>query len=285
MPVVAPLTSSPRLLLNPSPHTTLLPPAGVAAAACGFWYKDAILQKFSKTFTTHNPLARRTVVACSSKGTSFPHLSATSQFSSGNQGGLLHRIPLLARPRKSIMPLQASNDNPFGYRIPKMTEKPEWWWRIFACIPYLLALQMSETASYVQPLLDRHEFLEDLLYYIPGAVRRLPWWFHILHFYLAYFGVVQNKKWPHYLRFHVAMGFLLEQALQVVVLSSNFMPLIHFQGTCGLYYWAAVGFLYIFIMLECVRCALAGKYVKIPLISDSAFIHSLFKIGGYQRPF
>ena len=111
------------------------------------------------------------------------------------------------------MPLQASKDNPFGYRNPKMTEKPEWWWTIIVCIPYLLALQMFETASYVKTLLDQHGFLEDLLYYIPGAVRRFPWWFHILHFYLAYFGVVQNKKWPHYLKFHVAMSFLLEQAL------------------------------------------------------------------------
>jgi len=91
-----------------------------------------------------------------------------------------------------------------------MTEKPEWWWRIIVCIPSLLALQMFETTSYVQTLLDQHGFLEDLLYYILGVVRSLPWWFYILHFYLAYFGVVQNKKWPHYLRFHVAMSFLLE---------------------------------------------------------------------------
>ena len=38
MPAVAPLTSSPRLLVKPSPQTNLLPPAGIAAAACGFWY-------------------------------------------------------------------------------------------------------------------------------------------------------------------------------------------------------------------------------------------------------
>jgi hypothetical protein len=37
-------------------------------------------------------------------------------------------------------------------------------------------------------------------------------------------------------------------------------------------------------VLECVRCALAGTYVKLPLISDSAFIHSLFRVRGYHRP-
>ncbi|XP_050254498.1 uncharacterized protein LOC126700401 [Quercus robur] len=103
----------------------------VSTIVSSSWYKDAILQKFTNTFTTHKSLARHTVVGCGSKGNSFPHLSVTSSpFSSGNQGGLLHRIPLLPRPRKSIMPLQVSKDNPFGYRNPKMTEKPEWWWTI-----------------------------------------------------------------------------------------------------------------------------------------------------------
>jgi hypothetical protein len=69
-----------------------------------------------------------------------------------------------------------------------------------------------------------------------------------------------------------------------VVQSSNLMPLIHFQGSFGLYYWAAVAFIYILMVLECVRCALAGTYVKLPLISDSAFIHSLFRVRGYHRP-
>ncbi|KAE8075865.1 hypothetical protein FH972_014548 [Carpinus fangiana] len=166
---------------------------------------------------------------------------------------------MLPRQRKSLMPVQASADNPFSVRIPTIDEKPVWWWRILACLPYLLALQMSETAYYVQPFLERYEFLESLFYYIPGAVHRLPWWFQFAHFYVAYLGVVQSDKWPHYLRFHVAMGFLLESALLVVVQSSNLMPLIHFQGTFGLYYWAAVGFMYILMVLECVRCALAGR--------------------------
>ena len=191
---------------------------------------------------------------------------------------------MLPRQSKSLMPVQASADNPFSVRIPTIDEKPVWWWRILACLPYLLALQMSETAYYVQPFLERYEFLEGLFYYIPGAVHRLPWWFQFAHFYVAYLGVVQSDKWPHYLRFHVAMGFLLESALLVVVQSSNLMPLIHFQGTFGLYYWAAVGFMYILMVLECVRCALAGRYVKLPLISDSAFIHSLFRVRGYHRP-
>ncbi|KAG6722479.1 hypothetical protein I3842_03G162800 [Carya illinoinensis] len=279
----APPASSSRLLFNP-PRRPLLPPAGLSASL-RFRYKDTIPLRFSKTCRVHEPLASRTVVACRSKGMSFIHSAASSKLLGGEQIGLSPAIPVLPRQRKALTPVRASKNNPFSYRLPIMNEKPEWWYRILACVPYLLALQMSDTAFYVLPFLERYEVLESLYYYIPGAVRRLPWWFNFAHFYLAYLGVVRNNKWPHYLRFHVAMGFLLESALMVVVNSSNLMPLIHFQGTFGLYYWAAVGFIYIVVMLECVRCALAGTYVKLPLISDSAFIHTLFRVGGYQRPF
>ncbi|KAB1209962.1 Protein TIC 20-IV, chloroplastic [Morella rubra] len=231
MPAVAPVAAAPasssRLLVNP-PHP-LLPPS-VPPASVRFRYKDATLERFKKTCVAYKTLCSRTVVACRSKGMSFPYLSATSSPTlDGDPGCLWHRVPTVPRQTKSLMTIQASKDSLFGCRIPTIDEKPEWWLRILACLPYLLALQMSEIAFYVLPFLERYEFLENLYYYIPGAVRRLPWWFQFAHFYVAYLGVVQNDKWPHYLRFHVAMGFLLESALLVVVNSSNLMPLIHFQ--------------------------------------------------------
>lgn len=98
-------------------------------------------------------------------------------------------------------------------------------------------------------------------------------------------GVVKNEDWPHFFRYHLIMAMLLETALQVLCQSSNFMPLIHFNGAFGMYYWAAVGFAYIFILLGCVKCALVGKYVKIPFVSEAALIHTLLHVGGFHRPF
>ena len=127
----------------------------------------------------------------------------------------MHRIPLLPRPRKSIMPLQASKDNPFGYRIPKMIEKPEWWWRTLACIPYLIALQISDVGYYLQPFSQHYELFENLIFYVPGAITRLPSWFILMYCYLAYCWVVKNKDWPLFFRFHLMMGMLLETGLQI----------------------------------------------------------------------
>ena len=183
------------------------------------------------------------------------------------------------------MRVQARKSSSGSLRYPAQTEKPEWWWRTLACVPYLVSLQISDTGFYVQPFLEHYDKFEDLIFYIPGAVKRWSMWFPMLYCYLSYIGVVKNKEWPHFFRYHVIMAMLLETALQVVWHSSNFMPLIHFRGTFGMYYWAAVGFIYIFVMLECIRCALGGKYVKIPFVSESALIHTLYHVGGFHKPF
>ncbi|XP_068499766.1 protein TIC 20-IV, chloroplastic-like isoform X2 [Phaseolus vulgaris] len=173
-----------------------------------------------------------------------------------------------------------------GFRIPANAEKPEWWWRALSCIPYLIALQMSATGFYLEPIIQKFPFFQSLIFYIPGGVNRLPIWFPMLYCYLAIVGVVKNRDLPLIFRFHVMTGMLLELALQIVYISSNFMPLIHFPGgTLGSYYWAGVALAFIFIMMKCIRCALLGTFVSIPLVSESAFIHSLFGLGGLQRPF
>ncbi|KAF7805891.1 protein TIC 20-IV, chloroplastic [Senna tora] len=144
---------------------------------------------------------------------------------------------------------------------------------------------MSDTGFYIQPFVENFKYFEDLVYYIPGAVNRLPSWFPMIYCYLAIVGVVKNRDLPLFFRFHVMMGILLEIGLQVIWYSSNFMPLVHFNGTLGMYYWAGVALAYVLVMMECVRCALLGTFVKIPLVSESAFLHSLFHLGGFQRPF
>ncbi|KAH1087120.1 hypothetical protein GYH30_018590, partial [Glycine max] len=159
-----------------------------------------------------------------------------------------------------------------GFRIPANVEKPEWWWRTLSCIPYLIALQMSSTGYYLDPFIQKFPFFQNLIFYIPGGVNRLPIWFPMLYCYVAIVWVVKNKDLPLIFRFHVMMGMLLELALQI-------------GGTLGMYYWTGVALAYIFTMIMCIRSALLGRFVSIPLVSESTFIHSLFSLGGFQRPF
>ncbi|MBA0814963.1 hypothetical protein Gohar_020752 [Gossypium harknessii] len=126
---------------------------------------------------------------------------------------------------------------------------------------------------------------ENLIYFVPGAIKRLPPWFAMIYCYFGYIGIVKNKDWSHYIRFHLMMGMLLETALQLIWYTSNFLPLIHYNGCFGMHYWAGIGFGYILVLFECVRCALGGRYAHIPFISDAAYIHTVFNVGGFQRPF
>ncbi|GAU30996.1 hypothetical protein TSUD_105100 [Trifolium subterraneum] len=143
---------------------------------------------------------------------------------------------------------------------------------------------MSEPGNYLGPLLKKFKLFEYVIFYIPGAVNRLPIWFPISYNYLAIMVVVKNKDFPLIFRFHVMTAMLLVTALQIVSVASNFFPLIHVNGTLGMYYWAAVALTYIIITMHSIRCALLGTFSNIPVISVSAFLHSLFSLG-FQRPF
>lgn len=221
---------------------------------------------------------------CKFTGTS---LSSTvsvpsSAFLSGDQGTLKNIMPVLPCRLRFSKQARAHNDMFHDSQLPKMTEKPKWWMRTLACVPYLIALQMSDTGFYLQRFLEYHENLEDVLYYIPGAVNRLPTWFPMLYCYFGYIGVVKNEDLPHFFRYHMMMAMLLEIALQILWYSSNFAPLIHFKGTFAMHYWAAVGFFYIVLLLECIRCALGGKYVKIPFLKESAITQTKYTTKGFK---
>ncbi|CAJ2660426.1 unnamed protein product [Trifolium pratense] len=211
--------------------------------------------------------------------------AVSSPLFTDNHGHFSLNVPKSRRSCSSTRP-QAYIYHWSGFRIPVNAEKPEWWWRTLSCIPYLLALQLSTTGNYLVPLINKFELDRNVLFYIPGALTRLPFWFHILYGFLATEAVVKNRDFfPLSFRFHVMTGVLLETALQIVSQASNFMPLIHFQGTLGTYYWAALSMTYIIITMYCIRCALLGKFSNIPVISQSAFLHSLFNLGRFQRPF
>lgn len=218
-------------------------------------------------------------------------LSATApvEFASASSNHLFaHGLPPLTagfgRRQRPVEPARAFKDDFFKIKLPKIAERPEWWWRTLACIPYLISLQISDVGFYVQPFLEKYDAIGDMIYFIPGAINRWPSWFFMLYCYLGYMFVVKNKELPHYFRFHMMMGMLLETALQIIWCTSNFFPLIHFKGRLGMYYWMAIGFTYICLLLECIRCALAGIYAQIPFVTDAASIHTLFNLGGFSRP-
>ncbi|KAK3422125.1 hypothetical protein EUGRSUZ_G02673 [Eucalyptus grandis] len=169
-------------------------------------------------------------------------LSSTSTSLFGKDRSVL---PPRTGRHKCPAPPKVYLDYPFSIPYPKIVKKPEWWWRTLACVPYLMALQISDTAFYFQPLMEHYEQFE----------------------------------WPHFFRYHVMMGLLLENVLQIVWYASNFAPLIHYGGRFGMYYWAIVGSAFIFLLMECVRCAVAGIYANIPFISDAAYIHTPYVKG------
>ncbi|XVF24434.1 hypothetical protein REPUB_Repub13aG0127600 [Reevesia pubescens] len=202
------------------------------------------------------------------------HLSAASTaLLRGDLGGLSHTVPSFPRHRSSSLVPRASKDVPYSFRYPPMTKKPKWWWRSLACLPYLMPLH--ETWMYAETAYHLHPFLEDfefLTYPFLGAIGRLPSWFLMAYFFVAYLGVVRRKEWPHFFRFHVVMGMLLEIALQVIGTVSRWMPLAVYWGKLGMHFWTAVAFAYLFTVLECIRCALAGMYADIPFVCDAAYI-------------
>ncbi|XP_022748357.1 protein TIC 20-I, chloroplastic-like [Durio zibethinus] len=202
------------------------------------------------------------------------HLSAASTpFLSGNLGGLSHTVPSFPRRRSSALVPRASKDVPFSFRYPPMTKKPKWWWRTLACLPYLMPLHetwmYAETAYHLHPFL---ETLELLTYPFLGVIGMLPRWFLIAYFIVAYLGVVRRKEWPHFFRFHVTTGMLLEIALQMTGIVSRRMPRAVYWGKLGMHFWTAAAFAHLFTVLECIRCALAGKYADIPFFCDAAYI-------------
>lgn len=202
------------------------------------------------------------------------HLSAGScPLLSGDQGSLLRTIPMLPRRQGSRMSPRASKDVPYSFRYPPMTKKPRWWWRTLACLPYLMPLH--ETWMYAETAYHLHPFLEDfefITYPFLTAIGQLPGWFLMAYFFVAYLGVVRRKEWPHFFRFHVVMGMLLEISLQVVGTVSRWMPLAIYWGKVGMHFWTGVAFAYLFTVLECLRCALAGMYADVPFICDAAYI-------------
>ncbi|XP_050368321.1 protein TIC 20-IV, chloroplastic-like [Argentina anserina] len=261
-------------------HVNFRGPAKLNRVACKFNLKPLPILSPGTPLNTIMPVLPRGLP-------SLDLSAASSTVPRGSEAGRSQKTSILLRQRKSSALVQVKKKDHSSITIPfpKMTEKLEWWCRTLACLPFLASVLMSEHGFHIIPFAEHYHLFGDLIYYVPGAIKRLPWWFPSAYCILAYFFIVKKKEWSHFFRYHVVMAMLLDTMLQVVGKASEFFPLIHSCGTFGIEYCAAVGFLYILILLECMRCALAGKYAKLPFFSTPALAHTLFTVEGRLRPF
>lgn len=128
---------------------------------------------------------------------------------------------------------------------------------------------------YAETAYSLHAFLEDyefLTYPFLIMIGSLPGWFLLAYFFGAYLGVVRNNRWPHFLRFHVVTGMLLEIMVQVIGTINDWVPQALYWGKLGAHYWLAVAFAFLFIVIDCIRCALKGMYADVPFLSDAAYM-------------
>ncbi|KAK8617417.1 hypothetical protein V6N13_080333 [Hibiscus sabdariffa] len=192
-----------------------------------------------------------------STGSRYKHLSAASMLLSGeNEGDLGHKVNVL----------------------PVTTKKPEWWWRTLACVPYLIALQISDIGFFLQPFLAHYGMVENLISFVPGAMNGFHPWLLIIERYFGYKWIVKSKYLPPFIRFHAMMGLLLRNSFQLVWYTTKLFPFMQYNGMFGMHFWVAIVLCFILVLLECVRCALAGKYAHIPFVSDVAYAHTGFDI-------
>ncbi|XP_042491076.1 protein TIC 20-I, chloroplastic-like isoform X2 [Macadamia integrifolia] len=215
-----------------------------------------------------------------SRGWPIFHPTVPTPMLSRHYGSLSHSLVLPTRSsmaNRSRMSPRASKDAASSFCYPQMTRKPRWWWRTLACIPYLISFHWAwtsaETAYYLHPFLEDFEFLT---YPFLRALKRLPPWFLMAYFITAYLGVVKRKEWPHFFRFHVAMGMLLEITLEVMGTVSHWLPLSMYWGKFGMHFWTAAAFAYLFTLVECMRCAFVGMYAEVPFACDAAYIQMSF---------
>lgn len=206
-------------------------------------------------------------------GMTFTDMSATSSLLlSGGQNFLSRTIPVLPTPHKSSTTPRATKDSS-GFRFPPMTKKPRWWWRTLSCIPYLLpfhqAWMYARTAYHLHPFIP---YFQPMTYPFLMAIGTLPRWSLIAYFLIAYLTIVRRKEWPHFFRFHVAVGMLIEIALQVTGIVSRWMPRSFYWGKLGMHFWTTAFFVFLFTTIECIRCALVGMYADVPFVCDAAYI-------------
>eukprot|EP00252_Welwitschia_mirabilis_P023130 TRINITY_DN646_c0_g2_i1.p1 TRINITY_DN646_c0_g2~~TRINITY_DN646_c0_g2_i1.p1 ORF type:complete len:172 (+),score=20.86 TRINITY_DN646_c0_g2_i1:149-664(+) len=61
--------------------------------------------------------------------------------------------------REKTVTVKAKKDDAPGYTgYPPMTKKPEWWWRVLSCLPYLIPIHIAWV--YAEEIHEMHPFLQ-----------------------------------------------------------------------------------------------------------------------------
>lgn len=218
------------------------------------------------------------LVCSSHKPISVVTLSGRNQFGSPPLGdaGLTSSCPSATFPvlpqcrRMRTIASRASSSIPYNFSGPSTEQKPRWWWRTIACIPYLMPLHMMSMyaagAHRFVPFLENFEILVDPFF---GA--QLPQWFSIVYCLGIYFLVVRRKTWPRFFRFHVIMAMLLENAIQIIGTVAGWMP---YWNSLDAPFWTVVAYGLLFAICVCIRDSLNGTYPDIPFFSEAAHMHT-----------
>ncbi|XP_010672896.2 protein TIC 20-I, chloroplastic [Beta vulgaris subsp. vulgaris] len=254
---------------------------GVIAKPC-FYAPGALNHRYRKhvhrpieVSTTFSLPLRKMFPSLKSKAISLhvAALSAPVLNKHSKEDNFSQNLQLSPLKRGSYLP-RASKDKLFSFPpYPPMTEKPKWWWRSLACLPYLMNFLDQLTWAHAHPLNNPPPFLQNfdnLVFPLHSSLLTLPKFVLSCYPIMYYFWIVRRKEWPHFFRFHVINAMLLGVLVQVIGVSGNWFP----SKFSPPHFWSAATLFFLFTVLECVGCALAGVYPSIPFVKDAALLHS-----------
>ncbi|GAA0156780.1 hypothetical protein LIER_43379 [Lithospermum erythrorhizon] len=160
---------------------------------------------------------------------------------------------------------------------PKMTEKPEWFWRSIASGFYLKPLLQFGAYGIFDPAYKVCKTLKNFgeLTWEPYIrfIACFPQWLWYVYQAAIYFAV-RRKELPHYLRFHMINGLLIDVGLEIFVYVNRWFPYSWLWSKVGMHVLTAVGIAYVLTILECIRGALIGMYPHAPFLSQASSIHT-----------
>lgn len=180
----------------------------------------------------------------------------------------------LKRSRNFVSPRAEKNEKSLYEGFPPMQTKPKWWMRLLAVWPYMISIHVCWV--FAETTYSMHPFLEDLepltVPFLGNGLGMLPDWFFTVYFFAAYLGIVRNNKFPHFLRFHVVNGMLLEITFSILGQLNDWFPKSFYWGVLGQHFWWFASIAFFFTCLVCILCALDGKYADVPFLSDAAYM-------------
>jgi uncharacterized membrane protein len=152
-----------------------------------------------------------------------------------------------------------------------MMEKPFWFWRVLAIIPYLPSifegtLSLAYSNKFGHSAVTAAAPIAKILEYyskvpiVPMAV-----------FFIFFFLIIQNQKMPHFVRWHTLQSVLCEIILTIRVFVQQMLPPIYIVATFTetMYY---LGFFVWFISIYSAIHAALGMYADVPFLSDAVYI-------------